>query len=263
MTDGFLGRWSKRKLEVKEGKAVAEPTQVEAKPPSPQPSPASGRGGEDKLTSKGQGALASGSQDTAASGGRAELTAVEEGDSVPAPSPPKGEGRSEGTPAELPPLTLDDVKALTLDSDFSRFTAANVAPEVKNAALKKLFTDPHYNVMDGLDVYIDDYSQPDPIPQAMLRQLTGAKFLGLFDQEEKQEAEAEAARRSRDVADNPTVQSVAQSEAIPLAVPEPAPEPEPEPESSAVPEPPDHADPDLRLQQDHAAPGEDPGRGTQ
>jgi hypothetical protein len=178
-------------------------------------------------------------------------------ESVPAPSPLRGEGGGEGTPAELPPLTLDDVKALTLDSDFSRFTAANVAPEVKNAALKKLFTDPHYNVMDGLDVYIDDYSQPDPIPQAMLRQLTGAKFLGLFDQEEKQEAEAEAARRSRDVADNPAAQSVAQSEATPLAAPEP------EPATSAVPEPSDHANPDLRLQQDHAAPGEDPGRGTQ
>jgi hypothetical protein len=33
---------------------------------------------------------------------------------------------------------------------------------VRNAALKKLFTDPHFNVMDGLDVYIDDYGKPDP-----------------------------------------------------------------------------------------------------
>ena len=168
-----------------------------------------------------------------------------------------GEGRGGGSADQPSPLTLEDVKALTADSDFSRFTAANVAPEVKNAALKKLFTDPHYNVMDGLDVYIDDYSQPDPIPHAMLRKLAGAKFLGLFDQEEKQEAEAEAARQARDVADNPTVQSVAQSEAVPLTAPEPETAP------SAVPEPPDHADPDLRLQQDHAAPGEDPGRGTQ
>ena len=121
---------------------------------------------------------------------------------------------------------------------------------MKNAALKKLFTDPHYNVMDGLDVYIDDYSQPDPLPYAMARQLASAKFLGLFAKEEKEEAEQaaalEAARQARDVADNPEGQTVAQSEAAPPAVPEPT----------------LHADPDLRLQQDHAPPGEDPGRGT-
>ena len=37
--------------------------------------------------------------------------------------------------------------------------------------MKKLFADPHFNVMDGLDTYIDDYGKPDPIPQSMLRQL--------------------------------------------------------------------------------------------
>jgi hypothetical protein len=205
MSDGFLGRWSKRKLEVKQGKgkgaAEVEPVNaLEPVPPS-QPSP------ESTLS--------------------------------PAPL----EGRGGGSADQLPPLTLEDVKALTAESDFSRFAAGNVAPEVKNAAMKKLFADPRYNVMDGLDVYTGDYSRPDPIPNAVLRKLASAKFLGLFDEEEKQE---EAARKARDVADNPTAQTVAQSSAAP----------------QAIPEPPDHADPDLRLQQDHAAPGEDPGRGT-
>lgn len=224
MSDGFLGRWSKRKLEVKEGKEVeVEPIRIEPELPSPQPSTASGRGSQ------------------------VALAAVEGNEPVPAPSPVRGEGGGEGSP-EPPPLTLEDVKALTADSDFSRFTASGVAPEVKNAALKKLFTDPRYNIMDGLDIYTGDYSQPDPMPESMLRQLASAKFLHLFDREEKEEAEAEeAARRARDVADNPTIQSVAQSETAP----------------PAVPEPPDHADPDLRLQQDHAAPGEDPGRGAE
>ena len=71
--------------------------------------------------------------------------------------------------------------------------------------MKKLFSDPRYNVMDGMDVYIDDYSKPDPIPYAMLRKLASAKFLGLFDEEEKEEAEAaQAAQQARDVADNPS-----------------------------------------------------------
>ena len=30
--------------------------------------------------------------------------------------------------------------------------------------MKKLFSDPHFNVMDGLDTYIDDYGKPDPLP---------------------------------------------------------------------------------------------------
>ena len=37
--------------------------------------------------------------------------------------------------------------------------------------------------MDGLDTYIDDYSKPDPMPAAMLRQMAQSKFLGLFDDE--------------------------------------------------------------------------------
>ena len=63
-----------------------------------------------------------------------------------------------------------------------------VAPEVKNAAMKKLFADPHFNVMDRMDIYIDDYSQPDPLPLAMLRQMNGAKFLNLFEDEDKDPA---------------------------------------------------------------------------
>jgi hypothetical protein len=59
--------------------------------------------------------------------------------------------------------------------------AEGVAPEVKNAALKKLFTDPHFNVMDGLDTYIDDYGKPDPLPAGMLRRMAQSQLLGLFD----------------------------------------------------------------------------------
>ena len=85
---------------------------------------------------------------------------------------------------------MSDVQNLTPESDFSPFMSSEVAPEVKNAAMKKLFADPHFNVMDRMDVYIDDYGQPDPIPNAMLRQLASAKFLNLFDEDEEKNAEA-------------------------------------------------------------------------
>jgi hypothetical protein len=210
MSDGFLGRWSRRKLGVKEGK-TAEPEPVAQAAPPPQVEP-----------------------------GREVLE-------QPA-GPASATERAIPAAPEQPPPTLEDVKALTADSDFARFAAPNVAPEVKNAALKKLFSDPHYNIMDRLDVYIDDYSQPDPMSESMVRQLASVKFLGLFAREEAEEqAQAQASREARDDSNNPTPETVAQSERSLPAVPEP---------------PENHADPDLRLQQDDAAPGEDPGHGA-
>ena len=130
---------------------------------------------------------------------------------------------------DAPPLpTLADVALLDRDSDFSRFVAPGIDEGVKRAAMKKLFTDPHFNVMDGLDTYIDDYGKPDPIGLAMLRQMAQAQVLGLFEHEEqagRQQATAPPATR----------------------------DPEPEPPSDD--------DPDLRLQQDHAAGRPGPGQG--
>ena len=81
-------------------------------------------------------------------------------------------------PAEvLPPPTLDDVAALDHDADFRRFVAPGVDETVRRSAMKKLFTDPHFNVMDGLDIYIDDYNKFEPLPAAMLAMLEHAKPL--------------------------------------------------------------------------------------
>jgi hypothetical protein len=84
---------------------------------------------------------------------------------------------SKAEPVKLP--TLADVEQLTPQSDFSSFMTQGVSPDVRNAAMKKLFTDPHYNVMDGLDIYIGDYNTPDPMPAGMLAKMVGAQFLGL------------------------------------------------------------------------------------
>ncbi len=77
----------------------------------------------------------------------------------------------------LPPPTIDDVANLTPDSDFSRFVKSDVDETVKRSALKKLFTNPHFNVMDGLDVYIDDYNKFTPLTPALLASLNHAKDL--------------------------------------------------------------------------------------
>ena len=36
---------------------------------------------------------------------------------------------------------------------------------------------PHFNVMDGLDVYIDDYSTPDPISPDVVRQMVQGRYI--------------------------------------------------------------------------------------
>jgi Protein of unknown function (DUF3306) len=43
--------------------------------------------------------------------------------------------------------------------------------------LKKLLHDPRFNVMDGLDTYIADYSKPDPIEPEIVKQLMQARYL--------------------------------------------------------------------------------------
>src|SRR5437868_8256794 len=66
---------------------------------------------------------------------------------------------------------LPAIESLTIDSDFAPFFKPQVDESIKRAALKQLFRDPRFNIMDGLDTYIDDYTQPDPIPSAMLEDL--------------------------------------------------------------------------------------------
>jgi hypothetical protein len=73
--------------------------------------------------------------------------------------------------------TLDDVAALTPESDYSPFVARGVDQTVQRSALKKLFSDPHFNLMDGLDTYIDDYNKFEPIPPEMLALLNHAQDL--------------------------------------------------------------------------------------
>jgi hypothetical protein len=191
---GFLSRWSRRKALAREGQPLPQAT------PDPRPQPPL--------------------PPTPTAGAATAVPLPAEAGAAPA--------------AEAPPApTLEEAQSLTPDSDFRRFVAPEVTPQVRNAALKRLFTDPQFNVMDGLDIYIDDYGRPDPLPAGMLRKMTQSAFLNLF-------------------ADDPT----------------PAPDPTAALDTPAAPaETPPDEDPDLRLQPHDAAgppgpgpgPGQDPG----
>jgi hypothetical protein len=94
-----------------------------------------------------------------------------------APAQPEAAPAAAEPAPELPPPTLEDVAALGRDADFSRFVKPGVDEAVRRSAMKKLFTDPHFNIMDGLDIYIGDYNTFEPIPPEMLAMLTHAKPL--------------------------------------------------------------------------------------
>lgn len=175
------------------------------------------------------------------------------GDAVP-PEPvrPESVGAARESPVEggvqapaAPPPTLDDVATLAPGDEVSRFVARGVDEAVKRAAVKKLFTDPHFNLMDGLDIYIDDYGKPDPIPAAMLRQMNQSRSLGLFADEEADEDKPQ-------VPAEPAAATIPDQEADPAATPV----------AEAVPQT-DDEDPDLQLQPDDAAgrPSPDEGAG--
>ena len=94
--------------------------------------------------------------------------------------------RKPSAPADSPaaPPTLDDVAALTPESDFSAFAAPAVDAEVRNAALRKLFhSDPHFGASDGLDVDADAAAASEHSPLARQRQILRARALGLLDDE--------------------------------------------------------------------------------
>ena len=209
--DGFLSRWSRRKLAVREGQALPAEPVVRSEPAA----------------------------DAATVPSEAPVT--------PAANAPIE--RSDAAARESrPPPTLEDVAQLTPEADFSRFVARDVSSEVRNAAVKKLFADPHFNVMDGLDVYIDDYSLPSPLSQADMAKMVGARFLKLVDDPDEEKVSAAPTSTSTPATDPPT----------PSDGPTAA-----DPGESVADTPPTHDDhADLQLQPDHAPGPEGPGRGA-
>ena len=132
---------------------------------------------------------------------------------------------SSSSGAETFPSNHKTVEALTEQlpnlspqSDFSPFMQSQVPSDLRNAALKKLFSDPHFNVMDGLDIYIDDYTKEDPIPLSMLKGLAQSAMLGLFPEENKPEQATPAEPPSISTATlSPSASPSAPSSSTPLS----------------------------------------------
>lgn len=83
----------------------------------------------------------------------AESPAAAEAAPVQGDSPPDEEAPATASRAALPSLD-----SLTEDSDFGAFMAAGVSPELRRQALRKMFRNPKYHVVDPLDPFRADFS---------------------------------------------------------------------------------------------------------
>jgi len=231
MSDNFLSRWSRRKqgLDTNETPKTEPATPLQTVPAAVLP--------QVRAIEQPQP-----QPSTAARSASVASTAPADGPQAPVP-------------------TMEDVQGLTPSSDFQTFMRQGVPGEVRNAAMKKLFTDPHFNVMDGLDIYIGDYNTPDPLPAGMLEKMVGAELLNLFPKKTQVDAPQTAAT---DVQENPD-QSPDAPEGSPLVAQSP-PSPmtqalQPTPALQAS-EPIEHDHPDLQLQPNHAPASPSPGQST-
>ena len=99
--------------------------------------------------------------------------------------PVSADNEAGASTAAAPVVPLPPVDSLRgIASEYREFLKPGVDEALKRAALKKLFNDPHFGfaAMDKLDIYIDDYSIEDPIPEALLRKLNQSKSLFLFEE---------------------------------------------------------------------------------
>jgi hypothetical protein len=154
--EGFFSRWSRRKALARAGQSLPP---EEGRPPEP------------------MAELAPGCPPSVSPAVDRAVVPVD--DVAQVEQGREGSSQPPAPATSPPPPTLEDVRQLTLDADFRPFVDRRVPPEVRNAALRKLFSDPHFNVMDGLDVYIDDYSRPDPLPIETARRMVAGAVHGV------------------------------------------------------------------------------------
>ena len=71
-----------------------------------------------------------------------------------------------------------------------------VEDALRRVALKKLFTDPHFNIPDPFEAYSGDWTVGEPIPDEMLATLNQARDAAVRPRRSKQKEQKKKARRS-------------------------------------------------------------------
>lgn len=91
--------------------------------------------------------------------------------------------KPESEAPQLPPADQ-----LTAESDFTGFMHPKVEDALRRVALKKLFTDPHFNTPDPFEPFSGDWTVAEPISDELMKTLNQART-HLFGDENKKEEE--------------------------------------------------------------------------
>jgi len=106
---------------------------------------------------------------------------------------PPAESKTDTPAPPLPP-----VEKLTPQSEFSGFMHPKVKDELRRLALKKLFSDPHFNIPDPFEAYSGDFTVGEPIPPELLAQLNQARTVLFTEPDKKQDEEPAQAQAQGD-----------------------------------------------------------------
>jgi hypothetical protein len=110
--------------------------------------------------------------------------------------PPKPESPAD---AKAPPPELPPVEKLDFDSDYRGFFHPKVDEDTRRAALKKLFSDARFNVIDEMDIDIEDYSKYAPLSAAVVASLKQTQNILQWarEREEEEKRKEEEQRKTR------------------------------------------------------------------
>ena len=145
-----------------------------------------------------------------------ELQSSKDQEPVPlAPSDKVAQTADAATEPQLP--TLEDAEKMNhQSSDFSSFMQPGVDSNVQEAALKKMFADPRFNVICQMDEYVLDPSMFAPMPASMLKRLVQSQTLNLFGKKDKEAKSEDRDTQQIEVTENTLPDKTLESQTLAL-----------------------------------------------
>lgn len=151
MSEGFLGRWSRRKLAHKEEEASLPLADAEGVKGTREAS-------HDSESSKWKHEVSH----------SVESSLVDTSDSAQT---------ARGVEDEAPLPTEEDLTEIQKTGNISSFLSEKVSQDLRNKAFKELFKIPSFNHVDMLDVYMEDFNKFTPLSVELRDKMTLAKQL--------------------------------------------------------------------------------------
>jgi hypothetical protein len=98
--------------------------------------------------------------------------------------------------AETQAPPLPPAEELTPESDFTGFMHPKVEDALRRVALKKLFSDPHFNTPDPFEPFSGDWTNAEPISEELMKTLNQARTHLFGDEKQKEEEQPPQAEQT-------------------------------------------------------------------